>query len=136
MFGVVHHSGSAQFGHYVSEVRDLNVRNEEKWFLCNDASIQTIDEPELDSDSAYLLFYVKTDESKPLHYNAKNGLKKTQYKPTFSTTRSSFVAGSTFSSSTNSSTMPRKPPATLGGGFLPTVTDFSYKNSTWGKQHL
>ena len=43
----------------------------ESWWLCNDSKVKEVEEPELDSDTAYLLFYIKSDEAKPLFYNSK-----------------------------------------------------------------
>jgi len=76
LYGVVHHSGGAEFGHYVSEIRDLSKRDEESWHYCNDSMVQDIDEPETDSNTAYLLFYAKSDANDPLHYNKDVGYKK------------------------------------------------------------
>lgn len=75
LYGVIHHSGSSEFGHYVAEVRDLDQRDRESWYYCNDQNIEQIDEPETDSQTAYLLFYAKSNGS-PLHYNENIGYKK------------------------------------------------------------
>ncbi len=59
-------------GHYVSEVRNLK-DSTEQWYLCNDSHVQAIDEPETDSESAYILFYAKANPAKPVPY--KTGIK-------------------------------------------------------------
>ena len=63
LYGIVHHYGTKNGGHYWSEVRDMHqprTNAGESWYLCDDESVKGILEPELDSQSAYLLFYYKT----------------------------------------------------------------------------
>lgn len=55
LYGVVHHFGTKNGGHYVSEVS-----NDEKWYLCDDEMIRQIVDPELNSCSSYMLFYWRT----------------------------------------------------------------------------
>ena len=54
MYGVSHHSGSLYGGHYVAEVRDLTSG---KWFKCDDSYVSPCSNPDLNSSSAYVLFY-------------------------------------------------------------------------------
>lgn len=54
LFGTVNHFGTANSGHYVS-----NVKIGEQWFHCNDAHISHADEAEVLQESAYLLFYLR-----------------------------------------------------------------------------
>jgi ubiquitin C-terminal hydrolase len=64
LYGIVHHYGTKNGGHYISEVRDMHQPSRgsaESWYLCDDESVKGILEPELDSKSAYVLFYYKTN---------------------------------------------------------------------------
>ena len=55
LVGVCNHVGRQQFGHYTAFVKE-----EDKWFHCNDDVIQIVDnEDYLVSPNAYCLFYVK-----------------------------------------------------------------------------
>ena len=51
-FGVVNHYGGQHFGHYTSACRV-----DEKWFKFDDSNVYGMDEAEVVSDGAYLLFY-------------------------------------------------------------------------------
>ena len=64
LYGVVHHYGSILGGHYSAEVRDLSNTEEESWFDCDDYHIKPLEEPEIKSSSAYLLFYWKRSEAR------------------------------------------------------------------------
>ena len=58
LYGVVHHSGSLNGGHYTSDVMDENGN----WFYCNDSSVSEISSEcqkrhLRQSETPYLLFY-------------------------------------------------------------------------------
>jgi len=58
LYGIVHHYGTKNGGHYVSECKDPNTNN---WYLCDDESVTPISSgPDLTSSSAYLLFYYRS----------------------------------------------------------------------------
>jgi len=54
LYGISHHSGSLYGGHYIGEVLGDNG----KWYRCNDSWVSSIHEPDLESSSAYVLFYI------------------------------------------------------------------------------
>ena len=54
LYGISHHSGTLYGGHYIGEALGDNG----KWYRCNDSNVISINEPELESASAYVLFYV------------------------------------------------------------------------------
>jgi ubiquitin carboxyl-terminal hydrolase 22/27/51 len=63
LFGTVNHHGNLESGHYIS-----NVRIRDKWFRCNDSCVsspsKSKDEEEdtvLESEGAYLLFYIRKE---------------------------------------------------------------------------
>lgn len=58
LFGISHHSGGLEGGHYVAEVQNIVER---QWYLCNDSLVKPIDLPDLNSSSAYVLFYAMKD---------------------------------------------------------------------------
>ncbi|KAL4463849.1 hypothetical protein ABPG74_005786 [Tetrahymena malaccensis] len=53
--GVIIHQGSADIGHYVS----FNKRQDNKWYFCDDESIQDCSSKDALDQEAYLLFYEK-----------------------------------------------------------------------------
>lgn len=57
--GIVHHMGSLNGGHYTAEC--LN-NDTQEWFDFNDSSVSGIKKPELNSSSAYMLFYQRREE--------------------------------------------------------------------------
>jgi len=58
LFGISHHSGGLGGGHYVAEVQNVE---QKQWYSCNDSSVEAIDGPKSNSNSAYVLFYVMKD---------------------------------------------------------------------------
>lgn len=62
LYGIVHHLGSKNRGHYISEVKDMTKRHKDDqvWYECDDEKIREIDGPQLSSSTAYLLFFWKT----------------------------------------------------------------------------
>jgi ubiquitin carboxyl-terminal hydrolase 2 len=54
LFGISHHSGSLNGGHYIGEVYNFSNKN---WYNCNDSIVQKISSPDTSSSSAYVLFY-------------------------------------------------------------------------------
>mmetsp|Transcript_6618 Transcript_6618/g.4967 ORF Transcript_6618/g.4967 Transcript_6618/m.4967 type:complete len:225 (+) Transcript_6618:886-1560(+) len=54
LYGISHHSGSLYGGHYVGEVLGDNG----KWYDCNDSWVTSTNEPDTNSSSAYVLFYI------------------------------------------------------------------------------
>jgi len=63
LFGISHHSGSLDDGHYFVEVMDID---SESWFKCEDSKINKISCPENISASACVLFYIRSNESENL----------------------------------------------------------------------
>lgn len=53
LIGVIHHSGSLDFGHYISYCKHQN----NKWFLHNDNVVQEVNCQKIISNTAYILFY-------------------------------------------------------------------------------
>jgi ubiquitin C-terminal hydrolase len=49
-----HHSGTLYGGHYIGEV----LNDDGKWYRCNDSWVTSINEADLESSSAYVLFYI------------------------------------------------------------------------------
>lgn len=60
LYGVIEHHGHLNTGHYVAYVKNPLLN---KWFLCNDAKINSIQDEEIkdhiDKRNAYMLFYKK-----------------------------------------------------------------------------
>ena len=56
LYGISHHSGSLNGGHYVGEVMDLD---DKTWYECNDSHCSKLRSgPDSSSRSAYVLFYI------------------------------------------------------------------------------
>uniref|UniRef100_S4S029 ubiquitinyl hydrolase 1 n=2 Tax=Petromyzontidae TaxID=7746 RepID=S4S029_PETMA len=53
LYAISCHSGIMGGGHYVTYARNPNT----KWYCYNDSSCKEVHEDEIDTDSAYLLFY-------------------------------------------------------------------------------
>lgn len=59
MFSVIVHSGKSMTGgHYFCYIRRNN-----KWFICDDESVQEISDKKIFDENAYLLFYRKVIEN-------------------------------------------------------------------------
>ena len=58
LYGISHHSGTLDDGHYFAEVMNLDSEN---WFKCKDSKISNISNPENISATAIVLFYIQTD---------------------------------------------------------------------------
>lgn len=57
LYGMSHHSGTLNGGHYIGEVMNLETQ---KWFECNDSRCTMKSSPDTSSASAYVLFYIQT----------------------------------------------------------------------------
>lgn len=57
LYGIVSHSGRMGGGHYVAAARHLSDTSPVKWFLYNDSSVRQILPDEIDTSTAYMLFY-------------------------------------------------------------------------------
>ena len=55
LYGMSHHSGSLNGGHYIGEVMNLDTNT---WYDCNDSRCSKISMPDTQSASAYVLFYI------------------------------------------------------------------------------
>ena len=56
LYGMSHHSGSLNGGHYIGEVLNLDDGN---WYNCNDSRCsKSYGQPDKSSTSAYVLFYI------------------------------------------------------------------------------
>ena len=65
LIGVIHHSGSLDFGHYISYCKHQN----NKWFFHNDNVVQEVNRQKIISNTAYILFYQrKTLNEKKIVY--------------------------------------------------------------------
>ena len=58
LHAVVHHKGDLGFGHYIAECK---IRS--KWYVLDDEKVSLIDAPDMNSSTAYILFY-KREEAK------------------------------------------------------------------------
>ncbi len=54
LYGVVNHSGSISFGHYTAYCKNKHTG---KWYEHNDSSVSEVDESQIVSSAAYILFY-------------------------------------------------------------------------------
>jgi ubiquitin C-terminal hydrolase len=54
LYGVVHHSGSLNGGHYWATCKNFR---DEKWRTLNDSSVGSANERDIVASSAYILFY-------------------------------------------------------------------------------
>ena len=54
LYGVVNHSGSVGFGHYTASCKNFKTG---QWFEFNDSIVSVIEESDIVSDYAYVLFY-------------------------------------------------------------------------------
>lgn len=61
LYGIVNHYGSIYGGHYTADIRDLTNKQEENWFECNDSHVEAIEDPVLQSPTAFMLFYWRRD---------------------------------------------------------------------------
>ena len=60
LYGVVHHSGSANGGHYISYTKNIISKD---WYEFNDSNVRQVKNPEsIVNSGAYLLFYEKNNE--------------------------------------------------------------------------
>ena len=57
LFGISHHMGGADGGHYIADVR-----RKEQWYECNDTKVSTTKGPKINSASPYVMFYRRTTE--------------------------------------------------------------------------
>jgi ubiquitin C-terminal hydrolase len=55
LYGISHHSGTLNGGHYIGEVLDLD---QGQWYSCNDSRCSKQASPDTNSASAYVLFYI------------------------------------------------------------------------------
>ena len=54
LYGISHHSGSLNGGHYIGEVFNFNNKT---WYKCNDSIVSRTSSADTSSSSAYVLFY-------------------------------------------------------------------------------
>ena len=66
------HKGVDNDGHYIAYVRYLKDMEIEQWFECDDKISKRVFEPDLDSATSTLLFYVMEDAKKKLPNNSEN----------------------------------------------------------------
>lgn len=57
LYGISHHSGTLYSGHYIGEVLDMDSG---EWYNCNDSICSKIGSADVDSASAYVLFYIQS----------------------------------------------------------------------------
>jgi len=55
LYGISHHSGTLNGGHYIGEAQNLDTQN---WYNCNDSHVSKLSGPDTSSASAYVLFYI------------------------------------------------------------------------------
>lgn len=58
LYGVINHIGSLESGHYTITLYDEKIK---KWLLYNDNSIHKIEESDVITNDAYVLFYYRQD---------------------------------------------------------------------------
>ena len=76
LYGIVHHFGNINNGHYIAEVADLAkaepAPGKDKdskgakgvvWYECDDDKVKSISGPTLKSNTAYLLFFWRTSSA-------------------------------------------------------------------------
>ena len=56
LYGVINHYGSINSGHYTCIIKKNN-----KWFMCDDNNVYTIDEKKVMHANAYILFYINKE---------------------------------------------------------------------------
>jgi ubiquitin C-terminal hydrolase len=56
LYGISHHSGTLNGGHYIGEAQNLDNKT---WYNCNDSHCSKISGPDTSSASAYVLFYIQ-----------------------------------------------------------------------------
>lgn len=63
LYGTVHHVGALGGGHYVTALLDSSASNGSRgvWLCFNDEQVSEVSEAEIQSASAYLLFYIRRD---------------------------------------------------------------------------
>ena len=72
LHGIIHHSGSLNFGHYTAYCWNIN-RNrdcynvfDDNWYNFNDSSVYSLGSVKDSSSTAYVLFYIRKDVLEPL----------------------------------------------------------------------
>ena len=63
LYGVSHHSGSLSGGHYTASCRS---EVDGKWAYFNDSRVSKLSSGEVVDKSAYLLFYKRRSQAKPI----------------------------------------------------------------------
>ena len=61
LYGTVHHVGALGGGHYVTALLDSSSGTKGVWLCFNDEQVSEVSEADIQSASAYLLFYVRRD---------------------------------------------------------------------------
>ena len=59
LYGVIHHNGGLDYGHYHAEVK--NVLGDKEWYYCSDLSASKMYTPKLYGESLSILFYYRDD---------------------------------------------------------------------------
>ena len=61
LYGIVHHFGTKNNGHYISQVLD-ETNGAQQWYTCDDSNVYKVyGTPDFDSSTAYVLFYSRMD---------------------------------------------------------------------------
>ena len=58
LYGLINHTGTLHFGHYVSIVKNPN---DSKWYKYDDSFRTPITEDQIRKEDAYILFYMRKD---------------------------------------------------------------------------
>ena len=61
LYGTVHHVGALGGGHYVTALLDSSVGSKGVWLCFNDEQVSEVSDADIQSASAYLLFYIRRD---------------------------------------------------------------------------
>jgi ubiquitin C-terminal hydrolase len=59
LYAVCNHSGTLQLGHYYAYCKRTESDGSEKWYNFDDSRITEIDESEVVTEDAYILFYIR-----------------------------------------------------------------------------
>jgi hypothetical protein len=70
LYAISNHFGSLGGGHYNAFVRGRN--DTSKWYRCDDSNVSDIDEKDLVTSAAYVLFYIRKDVEWPAFNSSKS----------------------------------------------------------------
>ena len=66
LFAVTNHYGSSGYGHYTAFARDVWSEPAGSWYRYDDSAVTPVDEDDVRSPAAYVLFYARANGAKAL----------------------------------------------------------------------